>query len=205
MKVPVLLPKIFNYPLTYLNESNFSLKAGDIVEVPFGKNKEVGVVWDKIQPTNKNIKYKKIDKKIEGFSINKNLIKFIEWFSSYNIVSKGMVLKMCLGNKNNALKKEEVNTHKQVELSNKYLLNTEQKKALKDIVKTGNSFDVSVLQGVTGSGKTLVYFERIKKILDKKKQVLVLLPEIFLTNQFKERFFDFFGFGGVYVPLSSVS
>ena len=194
MKVPVLLPKIFNYPLTYLNESNLSLKAGDIVEVPFGKNKEVGVVWDKIQSTNKKIKYKKIDKKIEGFSINKNLIKFIEWFSSYNVVSKGMVLKMCLGNKNNVLKKEEANTHKQVESSNKYLLNTEQKKALKDIVKTGNSFNVSVLQGVTGSGKTLVYFERIKKFLDKKKQVLVLLPEIFLTNQFKERFFDFFGF-----------
>ena len=55
-------------------------------------------------------------------------------------------------------------------------------------------FDVSVLQGTTGSGKTLVYFERIKKILDKNKQALVLLPEIFLTNEFKSRFEDFFGF-----------
>ena len=50
------------------------------------------------------------------------------------------------------------------------------------------------MQGTTGSGKTLVYFERIKKILKEKKQALVLLPEIFLTNEFKSRFIDFFGF-----------
>ena len=53
---------------------------------------------------------------------------------------------------------------------------------------------MSVLQGTTGSGKTLVYFERIKKIIEKKEQALVLLPEIFLTNDFKSRFEDFFGF-----------
>ena len=39
-----------------------------------------------------------------------------------------------------------------------------------------------------------MYFERIKKILKKDKQALVLLPEIFLTNEFKSRFEDFFGF-----------
>ena len=43
------------------------------------------------------------------------------------------------------------------------------------------------LQGVTGSGKTLVYFERIKEII-KTKTGFSLLPEIFLTNQFKDRF-----------------
>ena len=53
---------------------------------------------------------------------------------------------------------------------------------------------MSVLQGITGSGKTLVYFERIKKVISENKQALVLLPEIFLTNQFKSRFEDFFGF-----------
>ena len=53
---------------------------------------------------------------------------------------------------------------------------------------------MSVLQGTTGSGKTLVYFERIKKIIQTNKQALVLLPEIFLTNDFKLRFENFFGF-----------
>ena len=55
MKVPILLPKIFDYPFTY--ESNFSknLKLGDFVIVPFGNKQEIGVVWNKIEPTNKKI------------------------------------------------------------------------------------------------------------------------------------------------------
>ena len=53
---------------------------------------------------------------------------------------------------------------------------------------------MAVLQGTTGSGKTLVYFERIKKIIKQNSQALVLLPEIFLTNDFKLRFEEFFGF-----------
>ena len=53
-----------------------------------------------------------------------------------------------------------------------YSLNNEQNIALKDLKKSGNNFNVSVLQGVTGSGKTIVYFERIKEMLKKKKQVL---------------------------------
>ena len=64
----------------------------------------------------------------------------------------------------------------------------------KFLEKENNKFSVSVLQGTTGSGKTLVYFERIKNILKKNNQALVLLPEIFLTNDFKSRFEDFFGF-----------
>ena len=50
------------------------------------------------------------------------------------------------------------------------------------------------MQGVTGSGKTIVYFNRVKEILKKGQQVLILLPEIFLTNQFKDRFEEFFNF-----------
>ena len=49
MKVPVLLPKIFDYPFTYESGAIKSLKPGDFVAVPFGKEIEIGVVWDKIQ------------------------------------------------------------------------------------------------------------------------------------------------------------
>ncbi len=52
----------------------------------------------------------------------------------------------------------------------------------------GNLFNVSLLQGITGSGKTIVYFEKIKEIVNENRQVLILLPEIFLTNQFRDRF-----------------
>ena len=57
----------------------------------------------------------------------------------------------------------------------------------------GNNFNVTVLEGVAGSGKTLVYFERIKDFINKGFQALILLPEIALTNQFSRRFKEFFG------------
>ena len=193
MKIPVLLPKIFNYPLTYISNSKDNFQKGDVVEVPFGNSKEIGVVWDKLQTTDKKIKLRRINKKIDKINFDKKMIKFIDWFSVYNIVPKGMALKMCLGGKNNFIK---IENEKELEIlvkKNNYSLNNEQNIALKDLKKSGDNFNVSVLQGVTGSGKTIVYFERIKEVLKKKKQVLVLLPEIFLTNQFEDRFLDFFG------------
>ena len=58
MKVPILLPKIFNHPFTY--ETNLKLRLGDYVEVPFGKTKTVGVVWDEFEKnTEKKFQIKK--------------------------------------------------------------------------------------------------------------------------------------------------
>ncbi|MCO4317467.1 primosomal protein N' [Phyllobacterium sp. 21LDTY02-6] len=54
-------------------------------------------------------------------------------------------------------------------------------------------FSVSLLDGVTGSGKTEVYFEAIAKAVEQGRQVLILLPEIALTQQFLDRFHDRFG------------
>jgi primosomal protein N' (replication factor Y) (superfamily II helicase) len=54
-------------------------------------------------------------------------------------------------------------------------------------------FSVSLLDGVTGSGKTEVYFEAVAEALRGDKQVLILLPEIALTVQFLERFANRFG------------
>ncbi|MGE6786175.1 primosomal protein N' [Ensifer adhaerens] len=54
-------------------------------------------------------------------------------------------------------------------------------------------FSVSLIDGITGSGKTEVYFEAIAATLRAGKQVLILLPEIALTSSFLERFQDRFG------------
>ena len=193
MKAQVLLPKIFNFSFTY-NSNNIPLKTGDLVEVPFGKNKEIGVIWKNINTELKNIKIKNISKKIKDYSIDQNLIDFVEWFSAYNMVPLGLALKMTIGNKVNLTKKIDPDFNKSKKQIKKYKLNNEQKKAFEYLDLVKDKFDVSVLQGTTGSGKTLVYFERIKKIINKDKQVLVLLPEIFLTNEFKSRFEDFFGY-----------
>jgi len=55
------------------------------------------------------------------------------------------------------------------------------------------SFSVSLLEGVTGSGKTEVYFEAIAAALRDGRQALILMPEIALTAQFLNRFEARFG------------
>ncbi len=191
MKAQVLLPKVFNFPFTY--NSRIKGKIGNLVEVPFGSKKEIGVIWKNNYAEPKNIKIKDISKRTE-YSIDKKLIDYIEWFSSYNMVPIGLVLKMVIGNTDKFIKINDNSILvKKTKIKNFYL-NQEQSSALKFLEKVNNKFDVSVLQGTTGSGKTLVYFQRIKKIIEKNNQALVLLPEIFLTNDFKSRFEDFFGF-----------
>jgi len=54
-------------------------------------------------------------------------------------------------------------------------------------------FGVTLLDGVTGSGKTEVYFEAVAEAIAQGRQVLILLPEIALTQAFLERFHDRFG------------
>ncbi len=62
---------------------------------------------------------------------------------------------------------------------------------LEDVRK--GSFSVSLIDGVTGSGKTEVYFEAVAETLRQGRQVLILLPEIALTAAFLDRFHDRFG------------
>ena len=194
MKVQVLLPKIFDFTFTYACDPKKNYKIGDIVEIPFGSKKEIGVIWNDKYNTNKKFKIKNITNKIENYSLNKKLIKFINWFSMYNMVPKGLALKMCIGSNKNYFKEKKENTKKNVTKIKEYNLNDQQQYALNYLKENNHGFSVTVLQGITGSGKTLVYFERIKEIILNNKQALVLLPEIFLTNQFKNRFEDFFGF-----------
>ena len=193
MKVPVLIPRIFDHPHTYLSGRFGKIKPGSIVLVPFGNENEVGVVWDKVEETKKNFSLKTI-LEIKPFSFSVELINFINWFSIYNLVPKGMVLKMFLGKDLLSSKKSDFKIKYTGNEKISFELNTEQKKCLREIQSFGNNFSVTLLQGITGSGKTLVYFEKIKENLERNKQVLVLLPEIFLTNQFNKRFEDYFGF-----------
>ena len=76
MRVPILIPNIFNYPFTY--DTDLSLKNGDYVIVPFGKSKVTGVVWDDFEKNrSKNFKVKKVIKKLNIPSLTKNIIDFL--------------------------------------------------------------------------------------------------------------------------------
>lgn len=73
-------------------------------------------------------------------------------------------------------------------------LEPDQRSAAADLVAAvGQGFSVSLLEGVTGSGKTEVYFEPVAAALKIKRQVLVLVPEISLTTQWLDRFRTRFG------------
>jgi primosomal protein N' (replication factor Y) (superfamily II helicase) len=67
-------------------------------------------------------------------------------------------------------------------------LNNEQQKALSEIEKNLDHFACSLLDGVTGSGKTEVYMRAMQTQLSKGKQCMVLVPEIGLTPQTVSRF-----------------
>ncbi|MDD2737466.1 MAG: primosomal protein N' [Methylomonas lenta] len=66
--------------------------------------------------------------------------------------------------------------------------NPEQLHAIDSVISSLHRFSVSLLQGVTGSGKTEVYMQVISEALQYNLQVLVLLPEITLTPQLEQRF-----------------
>ncbi|MDC3069310.1 primosomal protein N' [Candidatus Pelagibacter sp.] len=195
MKYPILLPNIFNHPFTY--ESDLNLKIGEYVSVPFGKNKLTGVVWDKLEDNEqKKFKLKKVFKKLQVKPLKKTTINFLNWFSEYNIIPKGMALKLMLLSNNiieNDLKKNLKVFESNIK-NNSIRLSEDQKKCLEEMSMENNKFRVHVLQGTTGSGKTLVYFEAIKSIIEKGSQGLILLPEIGLTGQFEQKFFEYFGF-----------
>ena len=193
MKFPILLPNIFDHPFTY--ESDKNLKVGDYVKVPFGKSKITGVVWNEFEKKNsKNFKLKTVLKKLNVTPLKETTIKFLNWFAEYNIIPKGMALKLVLLS-NNAVEKLQSDTFK---VFNTYIktnliqLSEEQRNSLKKMNISNDKFRVHVLQGTTGSGKTMVYFSGLKEIINKGFQGLILLPEIGLTSQFEKKYIEFF-------------
>ena len=74
MNIPVLFPKIFDYPFTYKSEIDENLSVGDFVKAPFGSTEITGVVWPHEQKTEKKFKIKKISKKINVENLNGKMI-----------------------------------------------------------------------------------------------------------------------------------
>lgn len=204
MYIDVLLPIAVNESFTYKIEGSEALVIGNIVKVPF-RNKELwGLVVNIKGDDFDYSQLKKIKTVIEVHSIvnfNQELINFINRFADYNLCHKGLVLRAFLSvlNKNN-LKTNSFKSKKQLidetKFQLKQLSTNQEEVATKIIDKISyNQHFVSLIDGVTGSGKTEIYFLIIAKILENNdSQILILLPEIALTSQLVDRFEKQFGF-----------
>jgi len=193
----VIVTRPFDQVFTYKLQKGYVVEKGSIVNVPFGKSKkQIGMVVNIFNNLSSNINYeiKEIQDVFESITLSNDIIKFIQWISDYTLSPVGLVLKLFLLN-------EKIINFKIDEIKKNHFsptkvsLNQDQKKASTLIKKL--LFKKStpiVLEGVTGSGKTEVFFEIIESIIYKKQQILIMVPEISLTPQLESRFLKRFGF-----------
>jgi primosomal protein N' (replication factor Y) len=90
------------------------------------------------------------------------------------------------------LQHDRVNFDEKLE-QRELVLSTAQQAAFDEIESSFESKDVTLLHGVTSSGKTEIYIKLIERHLESDKQILYLLPEIALTTQLVERLTAYFG------------
>ena len=195
--LPIPIRKTFYYegPDTSNNQNNNYL--GKLVEVDFKNKKIVGLI---VNTTEKKIQQplKKIIRIIEYFIFQKEVLESLRFISRYSCNNAAMILKLFLSNlpKRNDFNKEYLLTksHKSANLN----LNSGQKDVVNNISNINfQKFNVILLEGITGSGKTRVYMTKVKEVVDRGFQCLILVPEIILTNQWVNEIKKDFGLNPV--------
>ncbi len=175
--------------LTYKVPEEMQIKRGDLVMVPFGKTINSGIIL------NLQNKSPEFDTKYISETLSPNIfleewqIKLAKHISEYYFCSYFESFRLFLPK--SIWKKNQTKSRNKVEKTKIYkkedhILTEEQSKIVRDIIN--NKIPVSLIHGVTGSGKTEVYKKIIQNIVDSGKQALLLVPEISLTPQFVKYF-----------------
>ena len=115
---------------------------------------------------------------LNGETINKSDIK-----SAYKGLIDEKIIKI------KKVRKFRINTN--INTKKEYLLTPEQNNIIDNVDLLSNK--VHLLYGVTGSGKTVIYIDLIKKVLKMNKGAIMLVPEISLTTQMVNRLYNSFG------------
>lgn len=162
---------------------------GALVEANLAGKKRIGAVWQAAADA-KEVplsKLKSVERVLEVAPLSAPFMQWIEWVAEYTLAPLGAVLSLAglsfaakTTKKSYAVPKYETNLP---------TLSPEQQKAYANLLDA----KPTLLDGVTGSGKTEVYFHAIADALKGDGQVLVLLPEIALTHQWLDRFEKTFG------------
>ena len=204
MYVEVILPVPIADTFTYFVPSEWEgeVAPGSQVLVEFGKNNRYsGLVFCVRQdPPESPVNIKSL-LAVESASpvITATQIRFWEWLSSYYHCTLGEIFKAVFPAA--LLNRQELKpTRRQKKTDNSFpeikplnVLNVFQNKALEEIQASFQKKDVSLLYGVTSSGKTEIYMHLMEEVLKSGRQALYLLPEIALTTHLTERLKVFFG------------
>ncbi len=193
-------------PLTYLppEQSLPNNPIGLRVKVPLGKRQLDGVIIGTTKDKG-NYKLKPISSLQEDFPpLSSVHISWLTWVSNYYLYPIGQTCHLSFpplkkGTLRNKTRKSPIiKTTEGVECSSEKnpvipKLTGEQQKVTNDMAQSLNKFNVHLVHGVTGSGKTEVYLNLLEKTLSQGKKGLVLVPEISLTPQLVQRFHARFG------------
>ncbi len=187
--VALSLPAIWKKNIyTYCSES--VLTPGQIVYAPFGTSEKPGFV---IQAASKPTYTTKPISIETSYFLSPATQKFIKWITNYYPGTPGVLVQHFIP----AVLKTTARTSKAAALKDTVTLvppelTAEQKVAFKQLTEDRQS-KTSILHGITGSGKTRLYCELIKKSMDDGKNSLLLYPEISLTSQLEETLSEYFG------------
>lgn len=187
MRVRVILPNLHLPELDYLSDSD--LQVGDIILVPL-RNKEVTAV---VTAINVEGRAKNLRHVIENLNmkVSEKMLQFIFKAAKYYMVESGSIAKLMLPVPLSGGREVKDNIAQNFDNINLPELSDDQKEALNEIKSHSNP---SVLKGITGSGKTEVYFHMMADIIASGGQALLMLPEIALSAQIIDRFKYRFGF-----------
>ena len=187
-------------PLVY--QSKTELTRGESIYVPLGRRRERGVILngDVARPIGDFVIRDVLDVDAGRPALSDTFLKWLEWIADYYVYPIGQVTALAFpqlekrtSDRQRSKKKPVV--VKNVELKIKPTL-TEEQARIVDAIAIDANFEVHLIHGVTGSGKTEIYFRALEKALqlnDGAGQGLVLVPEIALTPQLVQRFAERFG------------
>ena len=212
----LLLNKKITYReiISILNKKNISKTINELSDYGLIKLKEE--IYDYFKPKsivrilfneypNDSLKKLKLLKSLEGKKSQQKVVKSLFSFSKTNYpsikelikktgVSRGTINSLIESNV--LAKKVELVSRVQFDFSEKDKikeLSEDQNRAFKEIVSSFNIKNVTLLHGVTSSGKTEIYVKLIYDFLKQNKQILYLVPEIALTTQLISRLKKYFG------------
>ncbi len=168
---------------TYASET--ALQPGQIVRIPIGKQSSLGLVMAKT--TKPSFATKPIESIVTEHPLPESLVTLSQWLSEYYHTPLATVLQTVLPRgiekkRRIQLVAPAVNHRERTTI----VLNAEQQKAVETLL--GGAPGTSLLQGVTGSGKTEVYKAIARQMVAEGKSVIVLVPEISLTSQLVSEF-----------------